>query len=485
MSAFVSCPVDLTVHDLGFVKLPSGVEISKLPVWDSDAGLYARMGWRGAAAWLASRGLRLPTVEELRELDAIALQIKPYTMPTIAQLKAAGIGRKDTRKINAFRNANMSTLAWCEVHDAAVANMLSKAGHTDEPVFNAGKHWAADGVIFGWSQGGGRMIQGPSKAHATYEHTDYATTFHAVREKGAVIVPEDSDELDEVIVEIGSTAPPPDTVPGELHPEPSKPGEKGGRVAEWQRYLIGYFDRNYGVRALPSFGADGDHGQETTDWTDKWRANREIEDAPEDEEDPWSEPPVDEGLRAVNFTPANRGPEDIRLCVLHSIQCPVNARYTRSNARWFAGKATHKGVIVEPPQASIHYWVGPTDKSVLHTLEDRHVGWGAKGGNRVGVHIEQTGYTANPSRNIAQTDWLGEGLPVLERSSWIARGICERNGLPIVHLTPAEIAAGRSGICTHWGVTQAFNVPGGHYDPGGKDDRAWPIADFLEMVRAH
>lgn len=485
MTVFVSDLDNLTIHDLGFVELPSGVKISKLSVWDHCEGVFARRGWRAAQKWAESRGMRLPTVAEYRELEKIALHIAPYPMPTAAMLKAAGIPRRDTRRIDVFRNTNMSSLEWAKLHDAAVFNRLRKAGHTDEPVFNDGKHHAAGGLIFGWdmaeAQGQIDAIQGASTAHVTHEQVDYATTFHVVIDSSGEAIPPPDSLDDAVIVEI-DTEPPPSSDP---HPEPSNLGERGAHVILWQRYLISYFLRRHDVQALPTYGADGDHGGETEEWSRKWG-----------DDDPsllinvlvdtqWDEPPVNAGLRCVNFTPADRGSDDIKLCVMHSIQSPVIASATLNSAMWFAGKAKHKGLIVEPPQASIHWWAGPTDESVLHTLEERHVAWGAKGGNRFGVHIEQTGYTANPSRGIEQTDWLDEGLPVLERSSWVARGVCERNGIPIVWLTPNEIAGGKSGLCSHWGVTAAFAVSGGHYDPGGKHDAAWPIEEFLEMVRAH
>lgn len=478
---------NMTVRDEGFIRLPSGVEITRLAVWDMAEDVFARRGWRGAQEWLESRGMRLPTVEEYKELEALALHIKPYPLPTVPMQRAAGIAvprgnasgktlRRYQAAVQRLLNQCMSSLEWAKIHDKAVFELLEKAGWDGEQaVFNGGKHHAADGLIFGWGNGKGGYIQNPSTAHVTHEQRDYGTTFHGVRDaKAETIVPGEEEET--TIVEISSAPPPSDTYPGD-RPEPTELGQKGASVGTWQRYLIAYFRREHDVKALPKYGADGDHGGETEEWTEKWRALEE--DLPADP-NPWAEPPIEDGLRPVNFTPADRGVGDIRLCVMHSIQSPVISGVTRNNALWMAGKAP-----AAAPRASIHWWVGPKDSDVLHTLEEKHVAWGAKGGNRHGVHIEQTGYTANPHRGIVQTDWLGEGLPVLERSSYVARGICERYGLPIVWLTPNEIAGGKLGLCSHWGVTAAFAVAGGHFDPGGKDDMAWPIAEFLEMVRAH
>ena len=52
--------------------------------------------------------------------------------------------------------------------------------------------------------------------------------------------------------------------------------------------------------------------------------------------------------------------------------------------------------------------------------------------------------------------------------------------IPIVKLSPAELKAGRSGICGHVDQTIAYEVKGGHTDPG----RNFPWIKFLDMVKA-
>jgi hypothetical protein len=113
------------------------------------------------------------------------MHIDPATMPTAEQLAAQGIRANDVPAIDAFRNANMTSLEWARLHDAKVFARLAAKGWVNEPVANAGKHWASGGVIYGWWRTDGTKWQNASKAHAGSSHADYATTTHVVR--GAVV----------------------------------------------------------------------------------------------------------------------------------------------------------------------------------------------------------------------------------------------------------------------------------------------------------
>ena len=52
--------------------------------------------------------------------------------------------------------------------------------------------------------------------------------------------------------------------------------------------------------------------------------------------------------------------------------------------------------------------------------------------------------------------------------------------IPIVKLSPAELKAGRTGICGHVDQTVAYEIYGGHTDPGPN----FPWIKFLDMVKA-
>lgn len=190
------------VHPSGFVALSGGVEITRLPLID-DAGLFARLGAADAARMLAAQGMRLPTAAELMQLHALAMFIEPVTLPTAAQLQAAGVPKpwqdsqgRDTPQMAAYRGAHMSSREWAELHDARVMELLKAAAWDGQPVANAGKHWTNDGGILGWWLKAGGQIQGLSYFHEPNQkphlpplgnHTDYGTTIHAARKAGTPV----------------------------------------------------------------------------------------------------------------------------------------------------------------------------------------------------------------------------------------------------------------------------------------------------------
>lgn len=165
----------------GWLCLGNGWLISKLPFWDHDAGLWARLGHGPATELLAKMGGRLPTPVEYDQLHIVALHIDPFTLPTAAMLRAAGVDVRDSRAIDRYRNANMMSRAWCEIHDTEVARRLNAASEDwiGRSCANVGKHFAHGGIIYGWFKANGGMIQRASLAHE-HEPTfcDYATTTH-------------------------------------------------------------------------------------------------------------------------------------------------------------------------------------------------------------------------------------------------------------------------------------------------------------------
>ena len=179
--AYVSRAGACGLHSAGWLVLPSGGAISRLPIVDADTKLFARLSPVAADAWARSKGWRLPSVDEYDGLHSSALFIAPCTMPSMAQLAAAGVAANNVKAVDAFRNANMRSLTWCQEHDAAVWDRLKARGWCAEPVSNAGKHWANGGAIYGWWRADGSKIQSPSNAHKGSQHTDYATTFHVWR----------------------------------------------------------------------------------------------------------------------------------------------------------------------------------------------------------------------------------------------------------------------------------------------------------------
>lgn len=245
MTAFVSRLDDIAVHIAGWLDLPGGRAISRMPLWDNTAQLFARIGHGPAEGWAEAHGYRLATVAELDELHRAALHVEPYTLPTLPMLDAAGIPKprfrpdgSDTPALASYRVANMRTRAWCEQHDAEVLSRLREAGWSGQPVANAGKHWAQDGLIYGWWRKGGSVIQGASAAHRVEPaYTDYATTVHVVLES--------SERPTKPELPPPPSMPPPPTPPnsdaggaiGGVGLSTVRRGDTGGAVAAVQRIV--------------------------------------------------------------------------------------------------------------------------------------------------------------------------------------------------------------------------------------------------------
>lgn len=197
-----------------------------------------------------------------------------------------------------------------------------------------------------------------------------------------------------------------------------------------------------------------------------WAAIDRGEEATAETEPAPRGPLVCDFIRARHFTPSARTSADIRWIVLHSTENPIAPGVSRAVARWFEGQSA--------PRASAHYVVGPDETIQCVRVED--VAWAAPCANRHGIQVEQVG-------QALKTAWLAEGRPVLERSAAIVSALCARWEIPVVRVDAAGLPVGERGITTHASVTAAFKRSD-HVDPGGPDDRRWPWAEYLEMVRA-
>lgn len=71
---------------------------------------------------------------------------------------------------------------------------------------------------------------------------------------------------------------------------------------------------------------------------------------------------------------------------------------------------------------------------------------------------------ADPSYTRAQ--WLDPAVwPAVHRSAVRCREVCDRYGIPKVKLSPADLLAGKHGICGHVDVSNAWHQST-HWDPG-------------------
>lgn len=208
-----TAPIDAGVHPLhGWVRLPSGVEITARPLVDeTGAADWARLTYRDALAVAARLGGRLPTRDEVVE-----------------SLGHARIHGRVLRPVTLSYGPEMVTRDHAVEHDRQVFAQLAGA-----PSFvgGIGKHWIAGAApgkarICGWPRGGsGQLIQaGVSDIHDD-QHHDYATTTLVVREPRAR--PEE---------------PPPVTT---TRPTIRR-GDRGPHVGVWQRIIGAAVDERFG-----------------------------------------------------------------------------------------------------------------------------------------------------------------------------------------------------------------------------------------------
>lgn len=172
------------------------------------------------------------------------------------------------------------------------------------------------------------------------------------------------------------------------------------------------------------------------------------------------------GARWVPATRFRAGrPSAPKWIVLHSAEMAITPGAASSLASWWAGPGS--------PATSCHYIVGPTE--VIQVVREEDTAWCAgSAANAEGIHLELIGFAL-------ETDWLGEGRPVLERAAPLVRAIAERHGIPLVVIGPDGLRAGLPGLTTHASATAAWGQST-HVDPGGPGDARWPWAEFLKMV---
>ena len=168
-------------------------------------------------------------------------------------------------------------------------------------------------------------------------------------------------------------------------------------------------------------------------------------------------------VQARNYTPADRGREDIDVVVVHTMESPEIPEAAERVAAWFAGPSA--------PQASAHYCID--SDSVVQCVREQDVAWAAPGNNSDGVQLEHSGYARQTTR-----DWHDAySTALLKLSAKLAAGICARYRIPAVWLSPEDLRAGLRGITSHRNVSRAWGRST-HTDPG----LDFPVAEYLALV---
>jgi|SRR5882724_2812698 len=124
-----------------------------------------------------------------------------------------------------------------------------------------------------------------------------------------------------------------------------------------------------------------------------------------------------------------------------------------------ASYATHR-----PDQISAHFY--SDEDSVIQAVPLSHVAYGCyPTGNSRSVQFELVGLSNQLSG------------ATLRRIAPIVRRVCDRYGIPIRHVGPADLRAGAKGICGHGDVTLAWGE-GSHTDPG----TSFPWITFIGYI---
>lgn len=154
--------------------------------------------------------------------------------------------------------------------------------------------------------------------------------------------------------------------------------------------------------------------------------------------------------------------EDLRLIVIHTMEAPESPKTAENIAAYFAS-----GAVV----ASAHACVD--QDSVVVCLPPSDTAFAAPGANACGYQIEHAGY--------ASQDGAGWGdaasQSMLKLSAAHAREIALAAGIPLKHLTNAELAAGEAGFVGHNQVSDVYKRSD-HWDPGPD----FPWGQYMDLV---
>ncbi len=169
-------------------------------------------------------------------------------------------------------------------------------------------------------------------------------------------------------------------------------------------------------------------------------------------------------IPSKSFTPAQRGPGDVTLIVIHTTEGPETPRRSEDTARWF-----------QQTNASAHYIADPAE--VTQSVREQDIAWhaGHKATNARSIGIEHCGRASQTPEEWADDASIAE----LARSAKLSAEICKRYNIPLKKLSLDELKAGEAGFCGHVDVTNAFNGGSGHHDPGPN----WDWANYLGLVQ--
>lgn len=173
-----------------------------------------------------------------------------------------------------------------------------------------------------------------------------------------------------------------------------------------------------------------------------------VEDEHAHGEDTPRGTPLDDGTYGLIPSPnhSGRGGRAVRLLMVHTAE---GARTVESLGAYFSRAAV---------QVSSH--AGIDDHRVETYVNYDQAAWTARSANTIADQVELCGFA-----RWTREQWLGEHRRMLELlAGWLAERARAR-GIPLRKLSPAQVAAGQSGVCGHVDWTLGVHE-GTHTDPG-------------------
>ncbi len=155
----------------------------------------------------------------------------------------------------------------------------------------------------------------------------------------------------------------------------------------------------------------------------------------------------------------------VRVIVCHDMEAPEGPLTAENVAHYFATTTT---------KASAHVCVD--NNSAVRCVLDTSTAWAAPGCNSDGLQLEIAGYMRQ-----TRSEWLDDySKAALAQAAKVAADWAKAYGIPVRHLTVAQLLAGEKGFVGHVDVSQAYKRSD-HTDPGP----GFPWEYFLELVRDH
>lgn len=160
----------------------------------------------------------------------------------------------------------------------------------------------------------------------------------------------------------------------------------------------------------------------------------------------------------------------LKWITIHDMEAPETLTTAEGTANYFRSP---------PVTASAHYCCDAD--SIVCCVKPERRAVHAAGLNNEGIGIEQAGYASQSGE-----EWL-DGFSrkmIVEQVAPLVAALCDRYQIPCTYVGVDGLKRGEPGIVTHWDSTKAFNVAGGHTDPG-PNYPMWLLVQEAQRLLGH